>query len=127
MIIKIAAAGFVCVVLSLTVKKVSREFSLLVSFLSATFVLLFIFKDYADVLQSIMAFASKSGIRGDYIKLVLKVIGIGYVCEFTSSVAYDAGEKLIASYIEFSCKICIMAVSMPVFTELITAVTGLLP
>ncbi len=126
MILKITAIAFVSVFITLLLKDTNKEFSFLIMVVSGVIVLLVIFKDYAQVIEKIVATASKNGVPGSYIKLILKVIGVSYLCEFSSSAAYDAGAKAIASYIEFSCRIFIVLISMPLFTDLIHMITGLL-
>lgn len=48
-----------------------------------------------------------------YYTQLLKMIGVAYVAEFSSSICQDAGYKSIAGMIELFAKISIVALSIP--------------
>ena len=56
---------------------------------------------------------------------MLKVIGIGYLTEYSASVATDAGCASVAQKLQFGGKIVIFLVSMSVVTALVDVVSGL--
>ncbi|CDA88477.1 stage III sporulation protein AD [Clostridium sp. CAG:230] len=57
-----------------------------------------------------------------YIGILLKMIGITYVAEFSSNLCADAGYHAIADQIEFYGKIMIMAVSLPILLTLVDTI-----
>ena len=70
--------------------------------------------------------AEKAGVEGEYITLVLKVIGIAYVVQFASELCSDAGETAIASKIEFAGKVIIMTLSMPAVYSLMGVIENII-
>ena len=80
-----------------------------------------------EIVRRIKEISVKSNIPGEYTKLLLKVLGIGYLTDFSASAAKDAGENSIAQKIEFAGKISITALAMPLFFNLIDVITDLLP
>ena len=80
-------------------------------------------------LQEIISFIRKvSDYIGDsslYIDVLLKIIGITYVAEFSSNICRDAGYGAAGNQIEFFGKLMILAVSMPILMTLIETIISL--
>ena len=54
-----------------------------------------------------------------YYKLLFKLIGITYLCEFTSDICKDAGYQSIAAQVELMGKMLILVSGMPVLLTMI--------
>lgn len=79
--------------------------------------------------SAILAFdelVQKSGIDDRVFSAVLKIIGIGYLTEYSSSVATDAGCASVAQKLQLGGKIVIFLMSISVVTALIDVVGGLM-
>lgn len=62
----------------------------------------------------------------EYFPIILKVLAIAYVTEFTSALCEDAGEKSIGTKVELAGKIAIFFVAIPVFTSLLNLLDSLI-
>ncbi len=67
------------------------------------------------------------GINEVYIKVILKMIGIAYLSEFTASICKDAGQSTIASQVDFFGKMSMIVVSLPVLQSLLETIGELIP
>ncbi|MEG2179944.1 MAG: SpoIIIAC/SpoIIIAD family protein, partial [Bacteroidales bacterium] len=80
-------------------------------------------------LQSvILAFdniVNKSGIDDGIFAAVLKIIGIGYLTEYSASIATDAGCPSIAQKLQFGGKLVIFMMSISIVTALIDVISAL--
>lgn len=79
--------------------------------------------------SAILAFddlVEKSGMDERVFSAVLKIIGIGYLTEYSASIATDAGCASIAQKLQFGGKIVIFLMSISIVTALVDVVTGLL-
>lgn len=79
--------------------------------------------------SAILAFddlVEKSGMDERVFSAVLKIIGIGYLTEYSASIATDAGCASIAQKLQFGGKIAIFLMSISIVTALVDVVTGLL-
>ena len=54
-----------------------------------------------------------------YYKILFKLIGITYLCEFTSGICKDAGYQSIAAQVELMGKMLILVSGMPVLLTMI--------
>lgn len=58
----------------------------------------------------------------DYFRILLKIIGITYLADFSANICRDAGYSSIAGQIEIFGKISILAISSPIILALLEAV-----
>ena len=61
-------------------------------------------------------------VDGSYISALVKMIGITYIGQFSSSICKDAGYQAIGSQIELFCKLSVMVLSMPVLLALLETI-----
>ena len=57
-----------------------------------------------------------------YIDVILKMIGIAYICRFSSDICKDAGCNAMASQVEMAGKITLILLSMPILMGVIDLV-----
>ena len=56
---------------------------------------------------------------GYYIKLIFKMVGITYLCEFGTNICKDAGQGAIATQVEMFGKIMILITGLPIVLAVI--------
>ena len=124
-ILRFAAVGIVAAVLAITVKKTNPEISMQVS-LAAGIVILLMALDYLrEAVEQIRLFSEKLGSGYESVQVVLKVIGIAYICEFAVQALKDAGEHAIGSKVELGGKLIMILLTMPLFTRFVGMVLQL--
>ena len=127
MTVKICALAITAVFLTVTVKKTAPFAAFCIAVAAGLAAVYLVLPDIMEIVRRIKEISVKSNISGEYTKLLLKVLGIGYLTDFSASAAKDAGENSIAQKIEFAGKISITALAMPLFFNLIDVITDLLP
>lgn len=122
-IIQIAFIALVSTILAVTVKTQRPEIGILISLITG----IMIFAISSSYLRSIFEVLNEiaSGIDLDlsFIGIMLKIVAIAYVCEFSSQVCKDAGETSIASKVELAGKILILFISTPIIMSLLELLT----
>ena len=87
-------------------------------------VLLFLLGDETEkALSFLQEFLGAGAIPAAYITILLKVLGIALITQFTADMCRDSGESAMASKVEFAGKIIIVGTGLPViegFTGLIS-------
>ncbi len=115
-IVILAVTGVFFIVL-LKEQKTSMAFVLA---LAVCIILIFYIVDYgAILLEGLSVFQSYFDSSGYYIKLILKMVGITYLCEFGTQVCKDAGQGAIASQVEMFGKIMILITGLPIVLAII--------
>ena len=74
------------------------------------------------VIETIRQVQSYIRLNRMYLEVVLKMIGITYIAEFSSGICKDAGYGSLGSQIEIFGKLSVLAVSMPILLALLDTV-----
>lgn len=117
-IFKIAILAIVCVVAISVVKQLKPEFVLPLSIGIAVVVLLLICDSLYDVIYTVYNLSSSANINSVAITCVIKVVGIGYLGEFTNNICVDANCKSIGDKVLLASKIAIFYCALPIVQQL---------
>lgn len=126
-IIQIAVIGIVSSVLAITIKKETPQLGILISIVVGTIIFIAIIPKLSAVMSMITKITDNIDIDLTYISVVLKIIGIAYISQFSSQICIDAGESAIASKIELAGKVLIIVVSAPILLGLVDLIITMLP
>ena len=74
------------------------------------------------VIETIRQVQSYIRLNRMYLEVLLKMIGITYIVEFSSGICKDAGYGSLGSQIEIFGKLSVLAVSMPILLALLDTV-----
>lgn len=125
-IINIALIGIVAGVLVVTIRQKQPELGMQVSLIAGIVIFIYVL-DYlvvaVDYLQDIV---NRYQIPYESIAIVLKIVGIAYICEFAVQVLKDTGESSLAAKVEIAGRVFIIVLSLPVITSFLTMVLGML-
>lgn len=80
----------------------------------------------APSVDAIAELTRSAGLDSSWAGALLKALGVCYITQLSADCCRDAGESAVATKIELAGKAAIVAVSLPVFTELARLVTGLI-
>ena len=121
-LIGIALTGVVVVTL---LKNSKPEFSVFATIATGVVMVITMLSALRDVVLSFDSIVEKSGIDDAVFSAVLQIIGIGYLTEYSSSVATDAGCESIAQKLQFGGKIVIFLMSISIVKSLVDVVSTL--
>ena len=100
--------------------------ALLVMIAAGCLIFLRLLPSLSVLFDSFSALAERAGVSGDYLGLLLKIIGLAYLAEFSAQLCRDAGEGAAALKIELAAKLAILLLALPVIASVIQAVLRLL-
>ncbi|MCC8067194.1 MAG: stage III sporulation protein AD [Clostridiales bacterium] len=120
--IKIACLGIAAVLLALFVKQTNAPFSELISLSACVLIIFYSISKLSSVFELLETLSGYVSEQKSYFKILMKIIGITYVADFSANLCRDAGYSAIAGQIEIFGKISIFAVSSPIILALIEAV-----
>lgn len=125
-IIKIAMIGIGAVLLAIQFKQSKPEYSTLIIIAASILICCFGINKLGEILDAISLVQSKLKISGSYIGILVRIIGISFICEFSSDICKDSGYGTMANQIQIFGKLSILIVSTPIFLELFDSVGRLL-
>ncbi|HEY8390312.1 MAG TPA: stage III sporulation protein AD [Clostridia bacterium] len=126
-IIKIIAIGLTSAVAYSLLKESKPEIAYLVLLAGSVIVFLMVVDMLVDIISTINGLAQKTGLDTGIIASVLKIIGIGYITEFSAGICEDMGAKSMSDKVLFGGKVIILFLSLPIITALIELIISILP
>lgn len=124
--IKIACLGLSGVLLGLFLKQIKSPFAEMISLATCLLIIFFSLTRLSAVFELLNTIGGYFSEQRDYFKILLKIIGITYIADFTSNICKDAGYSAIAGQIEIFGKISILAISSPIILALLETIYGFL-
>lgn len=120
--LQIGLIGMIGALLAVQLKSGRAEYGIYMS--AAASILLFAcivdkLKIFLYTVEQIRKFVT---IDVGYISVMMKMIGVTYIAEFSSSICKDAGYQTIAVQIEIFSKLTILALGMPVLLALLETI-----
>ena len=125
MIFKIISIAIIGVVVVLLLRTAKPEFAVFATIAPGVVIVIILLSTLQDVILSFDEIVKKSGVDDGIFTAVLKIIGIGYLTEYSASIANDAGCGSIASKLQFGGKLTIFAMSISIVSTLIDVIKNL--
>jgi len=118
-IFTLAACGVVACALIVTVRQHRPEMAVVLAIAAGVLILGMILAEFAPVASSLSGLIGKTGVNSGYITVVIKAIGISLIAQLAADICRDAGEQSIAAKVEMGGKLGIVAITLPLFGELL--------
>lgn len=120
--IKIAVIGIMAVFLAMKLKHIQGEYAWLISIAACMVLFGFSVTKLEIIFEGLHTIKDYLSVNQAYMGILLKVVGIAYISEFSANLCKDAGYLGIASQIEMFGKLSILAMSLPILTTLLTTI-----
>jgi len=118
-IFSLAACGVIACVLIVTIRQHRPEMAVILTIAAGVVILSMILIQFGPVVSSVSGLVEKTGVNSAYIVVVIKAIGISLVAQLAADICRDAGEQSIAAKVEMGGKLGIVAVTLPLFADLL--------
>ena len=126
-IFKIIAIGLITCVATLIVRPVRADFAIIISIVGGLIIIFLIINYLNGIFDIINQILGISGINSGLYTVLLKIIGIGYLIEFTASICADTGNSSLGDKVLLGGKIIIMVMALPIITTILDIIMELLP
>lgn len=118
-VIKVGAFGIVGVMLALQFKGQKPEYSMYIGFALSILIFCYVLKRAEVIMLQLDIIRKFLGSAEGYLSILLKVIGITYICEFSASICKDAGYGAVADQVEILGKLSVMLAGLPILFSMI--------
>ena len=118
--------AFVTAVTALLLRSTRPELSFAVTVAGCIILLLLILDLVKDSLSIFGSIAEGTGIDAALIKALLKMIGIGYLVEFSAGILSDFGQNSVADKLILAGKIVVLVLAIPILESVLYLVGTLI-
>ena len=126
-IFKIIGVGIITAITALIVRQIKPEVSVIITISGGIIMLLMMVQSLTSIFSAFNSIVEKSGLTSGLFTTILKIIGVGYITEFSANLCADSGASSIADKILLAGKIIILVLALPIVTNIIDIISGLLP
>ena len=119
-LIKIIGAAFLTAICSAILKSTKPELSFVVVITGIIIILLFILDMIKGSFTVLSEIATMTGLENGVIKILLKIVGVGYLTEFSAGVLNDFNASSVADKVSLAGKITVMVMALPIISGLLT-------
>ena len=125
-IVKVISIAFVGLLAVGVLKEIKPSLAAVAGIVTGLIIVYSLIDEFSYIVESFRQLSVIAEIDDALIKTIIKIIGIGYLTEFSAGIAEDYGSQSIAKKIEFGGKVCIAVLAVPVITGLISTIGSLL-
>lgn len=125
-IFKIVAFAFIALAIFLLFKDRRNDIAVLIALSAGVIIFLFMVGQLNDVILFLKNIADRAKIDTVYIGIVFKILAIAYLTSFCSEICKDAGASSIATKVDFSGKILILALAIPILMAVLDSILQIL-
>ena len=111
--------GLVTAIAAILLRGSKPELSFAVTIAGCVVILIFTIDLFSQTFSVFSEIGEKTGIDQSLIKIILKIVAVGYLVEFAAGIIEDFGSKSIADKLVFAGKVVIFSVSLPVIRSMI--------
>lgn len=108
------------------IKKYTPEISAALAVTAGAVILISLLAKVIPIIGNISSYISQAGLDSTYGTVLIKTIGICFLCQFTSDACRDAGQSSLASKVELASKISVILAALPLFENILNVSVGLI-
>ncbi len=121
-IIKVSMLAICGVMIALQFRTKNPEYALYIGFAVGILIFSFVLNKLAAVMSQFEQIRSYLGESEEYLAVLLKVLGITYICEFAAGICKDAGMNTVADQMEILGKLSVLFCGLPILFAVIAQI-----
>ena len=122
LIVKIVAIAYITLFIMLLFRQSKNELNTLLTLTAGALILLIIIEPLKEIINFLIEIGDKANIDTVYMGIVLKILAIAYIASFSSALCKDANADSLAAQIDFSGKIMILVLAIPILMAVLNSI-----
>ena len=125
-LVKMLVIGVASAVGVLLLRQVKPELAVIVGLVGTILIFMMVVSGLTKIVSSINGIVAQTGLATQLFASILKIVGIGYLCEIAASICTEAGAHAVADMVILGGKIVIMVLAIPIVQALVDVVLGVI-
>ncbi len=125
-IFQLIGIAFVTAVAAILVKSTKPELAVVITIAGSVILLLVVLEVFRGSIGIFSEIAQMTGLDAAIVKTLLKMVGIGYLVEFSAGILQDFGQSSLADKLIFCGKILVLILAVPILESVLSLVGDLL-
>ena len=125
-IVKVIGVGLIGALVAGLLREEKSELYIFAIMAGGALILVIVLSSLTEVIEQFGMLVGQSGIDESLFAGVLKIIGVGYLTEYASSLCNDYGVTSIGNKLQLAGKVAIFFMTMPVLANLVGVISSML-
>ena len=123
-LIQLVGLAVIAMFIAVFLKKYQPEISVLICLGLGIFLFFYLIQAFESTFLFLQSLSEMINLT--YVSVLLKLIGIAYICEFASGICKDAGYQSVSGQIEMAGRVSMLLISLPVMRSIIQTISEFL-
>lgn len=124
-IASICLIGIITAVISLSIRRQNSEIAFLTALAGCVIIFVSAVFNISSLLETLNSIFNSAAVKTYYIKVLVKAVGICFLCEFAVDLCVDAGQRALANNISIAGKALILITAAPLYKDVLNSVLAL--
>lgn len=124
---KIIGVAVVTMVAIMVIKPLKPEIAMIIGIAGSVLIFFFIVNMLDSVFGLFEFLMEKTNLDSDLFKTLIKIVGIGYISEFSANLCADSGNTALQGKVLLAGKLTIFILAIPIITSLIELIVSIMP
>ncbi len=116
----VVGGAVTAMLLTVALREIKREYAVMLSLACTIALMIWAVNTMGPVLEQLESLVESTRLDPQYGGILLKSLGIAICTQLACDACKDAGESAIGAKVEFCGKICLVALSLPLFSEILS-------
>ena len=125
-VFKIIGIAIVALIIIILLKDIKAEYALIVTLLAGILLITLFIDPVVHIISTFNHISETAMISPSIFNLLVKIIGIGYLTDYTSTLCEDFKAKSLGKKVELGGKLIILVLAIPIIKNILTLVGTLL-
>ena len=117
--------GIITAVISVSLRRYNAEIAFLVALTGSVIIIVSVLTNVSSLFETVKNVFDTVSVKYEYIKILLKAIGLCFICEFAVDLCIDAGQRALANNISVAGKVLALVTALPLYKDILTSVLSL--
>lgn len=124
--ILVVGIAIVSTAFAILLKQYKPEYSMAISLIGTLVIFSIVLASMIPIFSVIRTLMAKVSFSSEYIKIIMKCLGVCYLTEIASQICKESGQLSISSKVELGGKVAVLIISLPMFEELLSVALELI-
>ena len=124
-ILSVCALAVIAVIVALTLRPKNAEIALMLTIACSALILLSLLTQANRIVGTVNSIVAAAQINTNYLAILLKAVGICLLTEFAVNTCRDAGSQSLAGYVSLAGKLLVTVTALPLYSDILNTVIGL--
>ncbi len=115
----ICVSAVVAAVFAVLLKKYNPEIAMLTTLITGVIIFSAVLSALSPAIELLNRFSTLAPGADENVGILLKSIGICYICQFSADSCRDSGQSALASKIELAGKVAVVLLCLPLLEEIV--------